>query len=172
MAEEKQFIVTGMHRSATSLVAKGLQQAGVEMGQDLLEPNDGNPEGYFEDREFVYLNEAILRLSGGEWHTLPPEADVHRVGAGLSPAIGELLGRRHGQALWGAKDPRFCATLPLYGPFLAADTHIVAVFRRPQFAAQSLHARDGMPLERAGALGLEYNRRLLKTLAYFTGVMS
>ena len=45
-------VVTGMHRSGTSMVAAYLQQAGVSIGRNLIGPAPGNPRGHFEDRDF------------------------------------------------------------------------------------------------------------------------
>ena len=53
-------IITGMHRSGTSLVAGILRTAGLHIGDKLLGPDDFNPRGFFEDKDFVNLQENIL----------------------------------------------------------------------------------------------------------------
>ena len=51
----KTIVVLGMHRSATSLIAKGLD-AVCHMGDDMLEPAKDNPEGFYENKRFLDLN--------------------------------------------------------------------------------------------------------------------
>jgi len=49
MSKSDFLILTGMHRSGTSLMASILQSAGVNVGKNLLEPDKRNPHGFFED---------------------------------------------------------------------------------------------------------------------------
>jgi hypothetical protein len=55
-------IVTGMHRSGTSLTAAFLQAIGVDLGDKLLQGNYGNPKGYFEDVDFVESSRGSKRV--------------------------------------------------------------------------------------------------------------
>ena len=44
--------VLGMHRSGTSAVARGLKALGVDLGENLMPPVEGNNEkGFWEDRD-------------------------------------------------------------------------------------------------------------------------
>src|SRR5689334_14926006 len=61
MPSTSPIIVTGMHRSGTSLTASLLSAAGVNMGGNLLPADAHNPDGYFEDVEFLELNRTILQ---------------------------------------------------------------------------------------------------------------
>ena len=61
----KTFVILGCHRSASSLVAKALHEAGVHMGDDLLSGLPDNPEGHFEDMDFLKKNVEIL--GGNIW---------------------------------------------------------------------------------------------------------
>lgn len=54
----KTIIVLGMHRSATSLVAKGLANE-IDIGVKMISIPD-NPQGHWENTNFINLNEAIL----------------------------------------------------------------------------------------------------------------
>ena len=58
------FIVAGSGRSGTSAVTRMLHEAGLTAGHDLIEADDSNAEGYFEERAVVQMNDAILRESG------------------------------------------------------------------------------------------------------------
>lgn len=162
----KAFLVTGMHRTASSLVAKGLHLAGVDMGEGHLLPADqGNPEGYFEDERVVNANDHVLAANGGTWFA-PPES-VRR-----PPSDSRLqrLTRDRGE-LWGFKDPRLCLTAHHWLPRLGGDPHIVATFRRPERVVDSLMRRgDGLTEVEARALCDTYNRRLLSFIIDFVEV--
>ncbi len=57
-------IVTGMHRSGTSLLASILQSAGVRIGQELLAPDPRNKRGFFEDVDIYRFHEQALFRRG------------------------------------------------------------------------------------------------------------
>src|SRR5215203_6517803 len=65
--------VVGMHRSGTSMVAKLLQQAGLNLGDeaDLMPPAAENPEGFYEHLEFGRLNDEVLNVAGAAWDCPP-----------------------------------------------------------------------------------------------------
>ncbi len=73
--------IAGMHRSGTSMVTRLLNLCGLEIGpqRDLLGPRSSNPEGFWENRRFIRINDAVLREQG----------DV-----GSSSACGAGQGRR------------------------------------------------------------------------------
>ena len=159
----KCFVILGMHRSATSLIAKGLHEAGVNMGDELMGPGPGNPQEHFEDMDFVRMNEAILGMAGGSWDNPPTEKDILEAGKELSGLIRGLIGRKQARALWGWKDPRTTLTIRCYLPFLA-NPHFIACFRDPADVAQSLLRRDGMPTFKGMDLARIYNKRLTNFL--------
>ncbi len=53
-------IITGMHRSGTSLTAEFLQKISLDLGNNLLKGNYWNPKGYFEDIDFVEFKRTVL----------------------------------------------------------------------------------------------------------------
>ena len=69
--KNKTFIVLGMHRSATSLLARGLHMSDIVMGERLLGKSESNKYGHWEDVDFVELNESILHSAGGTWDNPP-----------------------------------------------------------------------------------------------------
>ena len=71
-------IVTGMHRSGTSMVAGILKLCGVYFGDNLLHPQQENPKGFFEDLEFLEINKEILACSGGSWFEPPNELKINQ----------------------------------------------------------------------------------------------
>src|SRR5215470_8442214 len=56
-------VLTGMHRSGTSLVASMLSALSIDMGQELLPADSNNVRGYFEDVEFLELQRRMLTAS-------------------------------------------------------------------------------------------------------------
>lgn len=160
---DKRVVVLGCHRSATSLVAKGLHQAGVHMGRDLLGPSRHQPEGHFENVAILRANDSALARVGKSWQEPGVvEADNGEVGHAIEQNIVEA-----NNGLVGWKDPRTCWTWPLHEPHLGDDPILVCVFRRPNRVAESLHRRNGMPLEQGVALADLYNARIINVILGF-----
>ena len=92
-------LVFGTGRSGTSSVARVLHQnLGISMGVRFREPDGNNPEGVFEDLDFVELNRAIVS------NQMPFSTWLNRINAVASARNGT----------WGLKDPRLCYLLPDY----------------------------------------------------------
>ena len=83
--------IVGMHRSGTSMVAKLLQQAGLNLGEeaDLMPPAAENPEGFYEHLEFVRLNDEVLNIAGAGWDC-PPAAGFDWSDEALDPFAWHL----------------------------------------------------------------------------------
>src|SRR5947208_2698541 len=97
-----------MHRSGTSLTASWLAQCGLFIGSDLLESRHkhSNPEGHYEDLDFLRLHKAILR-SGGyhpDGYLIPGQP--LNVPDSLRERATNLVAARQGYAQWGWKEPR------------------------------------------------------------------
>jgi hypothetical protein len=162
------FVVLGMHRSATSLITKGIFKVGVKIGSNVLSADSGNPHGYWEDTDFLYLNKWILAEAGGNWYNVPSEEKILKVGnrADVKGRIKTLVDKKYAQNnLWGFKDPRTILTIKVIRPHLKKHSFIVA-FRNPTEIAQSLYARNAQigDLSTHLKLAAEYNHRLLKFL--------
>lgn len=125
--------------------------------------NAGNPEGYWESRSFVRLNDAILKALGGSWDQPPPDAPGWEKGPALARVRGQarkLARRFRDREPWGWKDPRNCLTLPLWRSVIP-DLKVLICVRNPLAVAESLQARDGVPFAATFDLWLTYNRRVL-----------
>ena len=150
----KTFIVLGCHRSATSLVAKALHEAGVHMGEELLSNLPDNPEGHFEDMDFLKKNVEIL--GGDNWD----QPDTPLQDADTS----QLLKQKDNKPLWGWKDPRTCLTIDKYYDHLD-DPIILASFRKPDMVGKSLARRGDMTEEEGIALAKAYNKKIIDFLS-------
>jgi hypothetical protein len=158
----KTFVILGMHRSATSLVAKGLAHE-INMGAQFEYAPD-NPEGHWENWDIVNLNDKILKEAGGSWDNPPSREAILEAGKKYEPDIKEIVDRfnRKGEH-WGFKDPRTALTVELFVPHLV-EPHYIAVFRNPTEVAKSLKVRNGFDLSKGIALAKEYNQRILDFL--------
>ncbi len=146
--------VTGMHRSGTSLVARLLHLCGLDLGPtaELIPPRPDNPDGFWENRRLVAVNDALLAARGCGWdHPPPPDLDLRA--AGWPPHLTEqaiaVLRDLEQDRPWGWKDPRCCLTLPFWRE-LRPDLRVVVCLRQPLAVARSLTRRNGL----SPALGL------------------
>jgi hypothetical protein len=165
------FVILGMHRSATSLIAKGLSESGVYMGNNNMQQADsGNPHGYWEDLDFQFLNKEILARAGGDWFNIPDEDAILSAGkkADIKGRIKGLIQKRYEQYnLWGFKDPRTVLTIRAIRPHLKNHSFF-ACFRNPNEVAQSLYTRNtgfgNGTVNQYLPVAKEYNKRLLSFL--------
>jgi len=73
-------IVLGMHRSGTSALAGAAHRLGVAVGSDILEAQDDNVRGYYEQRAILDLHERLLAAWSTSWDDLAPPTLGTRVG--------------------------------------------------------------------------------------------
>jgi glycosyltransferase involved in cell wall biosynthesis len=164
-------IVAGMHRSGTSLVASWLSALGVDMGQELLPPDKGNPRGYFEDIGFLEFQRRVLSQccapdDGGhpDWGwTESEQLNTETLKDVIPDATSMLVSRAEGRRLWGWKDPRTTLLLDFWDTLLDGAYYIF-VYRFPWDVADSMQ-RLGEPLflrhpEYAYRIWSFYNRHL------------
>ena len=158
--KNRTFIVLGMHRSGTSLIAGGLNKSGINMGEKLLGANEWNPKGHFENEEFIELNDRILAEAGGSWDNPPSEEAILKAGEKLKDEIKVVVDRNKGR-LWGWKDPRTTLTIKCYLPYIE-HPFFITCWRKPLDVAKSLNKRNGMPIEQGVKIAKEYNKRLIE----------
>ena len=73
------------------MVARLLHECGVSLGpeDELYKPAPHNPDGHFENRSVVMLNDEILAQFGGGWDDPP----ILPTGWEFAPEVGPLLER-------------------------------------------------------------------------------
>lgn len=162
--------VLGMHRSGTSLVAGMLSGLGVYLGAEerLLGPGPDNPKGFWEHKQLLEINDAILCRLGGSWHE-PPASPLD---LRSDPKLHDLRQRAEAliaeefvdQEAWAWKDPRMCLTVSFWQPLLPAMQYVVCL-REPRDVAASLMRRDRFPPEKSLRLWLTYLQSALKHTA-------
>ena len=62
------FVIVGMHRSGSSLVARIFHEMGVYLGEELMGPDFANLEGFYENMDFVRLNNTLMTEVDGDWN--------------------------------------------------------------------------------------------------------
>jgi len=156
--------IAGMHRSGTSMVARLLNLCGLSLGdgKDMIDPAEDNPDGYWEHKRFLRINEQILeRFQGGwdlppvfpeHWERLSELDDLRREARNL---IQEFKGVTH----WGWKDPRSSLTLPFWKS-LIPDLKVLVVVRNPLDVHASLQKRGRSSQTFALDLWLKYARSI------------
>lgn len=125
-----------------------------------------NPEGFYESKLIVEINEHLLSLVGGDWHR-PPLVAPNWADPQLLAASRHWRSRLKSYALsdaWVDKDPRLCITFPAYLHLLLYRPPLAAVLRDPLAVAASLYARDGFSIEAGLALWFLYNHHLAYSL--------
>ena len=157
--------IAGMHRSGTSMVARLLQQAGLNLGDetDLMPPAEENPEGFYEHLEFVRLNDEVLNVAGAGWDC-PPVTGFDWDDEALDPfreRALRLAAPLKERLPWGWKDPRNSLTLPfwrsVFGPL-----QTVVVVRNPLEVVTSLHRRNAFSTALGLTLWQIYAERVLE----------
>jgi O-antigen biosynthesis protein len=160
----KVIVVLGMHRSGTSVITRGLQVLGVELGNQLMPPFEGNnSKGFWEDVDINGLNIEMLDSLNSEWHFLTPiqPADVDTLckNGYLQRAVDLLRAKTSGAKVFGFKDPRVAKLLPFWKEVFAQgqlNVEYVLVIRHPLSVGDSLAKRDGFDIQKSHLLWLEH----------------
>jgi hypothetical protein len=162
-------LVIGMHRSGTSALAGALDAMGFESGpsDDLMEGDEGNPQGYFELRSIAALNDEILAHYRGRWDSPPllvPGWEHDDAAARYVSRARDALGGLYSGDAYVLKDPRISLLLPLWRQVTADPTCAIVIVREPLEVAASLTRRNALPTLSGLALWAAYNRALLRDL--------
>jgi hypothetical protein len=157
-------IITGMHRSGTSLTASVLEKAGVNIGEDLLGSHRGNARGHFEDINFLTLHQDILVSQGisSEGWTTHNSVEVPQQFWGRSQALCQQ--RAEQDTLWGWKEPRTTLFLNFWATILP-NAKFVFLYRSPWEVIDSLFARGDVAFHHNPKFAIEvwiaYNQAVL-----------
>lgn len=133
-------IVTGMHRSGTSLTASILMSAGVDMGDRLLSADSDNPRGHFEDIEVLLFHQRVLAANGMSADGFVAQGEPEVPALMRAEAHDIVAARRAKGRPWGWKEPRTALFLDFWEQLLP-ESRFVLVFRRPWEVVDSLFRR-------------------------------
>lgn len=163
MPSSRIIFITGMHRSGTSTVTRGIIALGAWVGENLLSPTPGNPKGYFESHDVVKINDQLLRALGANWKsaflrsTSPANETKRAFDNALARIPAVLCGLSDGHRLVAIKDPRLCHLAPFWfaaASELGLEYSVVLVCRHPVAVVESVVARNGLARSRIAKIWL------------------
>lgn len=160
------YLVLGMHRSGTSAVTGVLERMGCFVSDEAerMPAREDNPKGFGERLDVAQLNDEILAAAGAAWH-IPTALDLDRIPEGKAESFREraasIVETLESRRPWVLKDPRIGLLLSFWKPMLG-ETVDVVVHRHPVQVAQSLQARDALPLPVGVTLWEVYNVAILR----------
>jgi hypothetical protein len=138
------FVILGVARSGTSVLARALKSLGVHLGHKLTAAGKWNPTGFWEDHDVVYqINQHLLDQLHFRWDSVklletnftPKELLAHQ-----TTATNIIRERMKDITDWGFKDPRTVRILPFWQAIfqnLNLNEHYVIALRNPLCSAQS-----------------------------------
>jgi O-antigen biosynthesis protein len=157
------FIITGMHRSGTSLTSSLMESAGVNVGTRLMGASPANPKGHFENLDFVEFHEHAL-LS----QDLPREGWIVQQEISITQQLRDeaksIVEKNSTSRFWGWKDPRTTLFLDFWEDLLP-QAYFIFTYRAPWEVVDSLYRRGDEIFDNNPKYALEvwihYNRLIL-----------
>ncbi len=113
MVDKHIWLVLGMHRSGTSLLASWLHACGLELGGNTLS-RAYNRKGNFENYEVIKYHNEILSRNNTKWN-IPIDKKI-LISKPNKEKVRKLLKQQNKvySGIWGWKEPRTCL-LTFYG---------------------------------------------------------
>ena len=147
MTDRKVLVITGMHRSGTSLLTQWLYKCGLHVGDQFMGAGIGNEEGHYEDLDFYKYHKNVLKD-----HALQDDGLIHTTINTLSDGqlyeMRQLLEKKNKQLQWAWKEPRTCLFLSHYRELLPEARYLV-ILRDYRPVVSSLISRIYMALHQA-----------------------
>jgi hypothetical protein len=136
----KTIVICGMHRSGTSLATQWLYRSGLFVGDRLFPPGPANPDGHFEDMDFLELHEKFLaKRKFPKTGFISDNIVLTRDEKKEIETLIEKKKREHNQ--WGWKEPRTCLFLDVYRDILQEACYFIIV-RDFNSTVNSMLSRD------------------------------
>jgi hypothetical protein len=121
-------IITGCGRSGTSAVARLVHESGLSVGHELIEADESNAEGYYEERPLIQFNQAVINDLGlGEAFATATREEIIAAAEARMQAMQEVLAAA--TPAW--KDPRFCWLLEAWVRVLPERPRVIVCLRNP-----------------------------------------
>jgi hypothetical protein len=154
-------IISGMHRSGTSIVARLFFEAGIDMGdpESFYRPDQWNPDGYFEQPEIHAINMPLINGFFGRlsYFWLPSTKTIMQRAKTKSEQI-RATAQKYDTIL--VKETRFSLTLPAWLENGANVEGILVCLREPIEVARSIQKRNHTILAHGYYLWEVHNKRL------------
>ncbi len=165
----KVLIITGMHRSGTSLTSHYLSECGLHIGDNLINYDISNPlgdyKGHHEDKDFLDFHKQVLQNKGINTFPANEFRLPVRVGNRDRERALELLKSRAEISQWGWKDPRTTLFLNFWHEIIE-NARYLFLFRHPLAVVDSLLRRgQDSQISRKPIIALKawqvYNQQIL-----------
>lgn len=158
-------LISGMHRSGTSLIARLAFEAEGDLGNPAtFYPGDQwNPDGYFEQLDIHKIN---IPLVNGVWgklsyFKLPSTETILARSEKLAPLIQKYGKKYQGKII---KETRFSLTLPAWIKHGAEVEKVLICLRNPAEVANSIKKRNKTILRHGLELWYIHNKRIIETI--------
>lgn len=164
-------LITGMHRSGTSLVARLFYEAGANMGdpETFYRPDQWNPDGYYEQPDIHSINMPLIngKLWKFAYFWLPSTQTIMK----RSQKFGEeirVVAAKYDEAI--IKETRFSLTLPAWLAHGATVERVLVCLREPIQVARSIQKRNHTLIRHGLWLWEVHNQRLLENVPLETPI--
>jgi len=158
MTEKKVFMVLGFARSGTSVITRGLNALGIDLGDHIKEhkqQNRWNPTGFFEDEEVIYhINAKVYNQLGHRIRGIPIIAKnafyQQELSSLKNDTIHRLRQRFSKTDHWGFKNPSSAKIIPFWQSVFDAEKikdHYIIALRNPLSSASSFANLTDVDLE-------------------------
>lgn len=145
MSSTTYVIITGMHRSGTSMLSGALGICGLDIGSNFRPPPyaKNNPKGYFEDLRFKEINRDLMKKAGFVHGSFKiPKRFVIVESEKTKAKIRSFRNEWDKRHPVGWKDPRACLTLKIWKRYLKR-LKVIVIERPAEEIAASLKTRNG-----------------------------
>jgi hypothetical protein len=123
------YVILGLHKSGTTLTARLLHQAGIDMGP--ATPGESYDAGdMFERPETKAINKQLLGVDHNKWLRTYPRDNLAADPALRARADRLVAAMGDGERDWGFKDPRTALTYGFWAAVLPPH-RIIAIYREP-----------------------------------------
>jgi hypothetical protein len=140
MSNSPVLILMGFHRSGTSACGNLLSNAGLNLGNDLIQPHIANRKGYFEDMPAVQMHESWLNEHDTSWQYCG-ETNLN-LSEEQTASLKDYISKRDTiDTAWGVKDPLLSLFMPAYQKQLGGRARFLFIIRPWQSCIESLHHR-------------------------------
>lgn len=163
-------VITGMHRSGTSLVSQYLHECGLHIGDNLLDLDSVSPDsaynGHHEDKDFYNFHVRILAKKRNYGFPTNEFCLPVRVNKRDRVKAIELIASRSHLSQWGWKDPRTALFLDFWHEIIDNPKYLF-LYRDPLLVVDSLLRRGtDKQILRKPIIGLKawqvFNRQILR----------
>jgi len=169
-------IISGMHRSGTSFLARAFNLMGMNLGgfeeltSDEWRPMKDNLRGHWENKQVLRLTEETLSQNNGSWSKIPTNISINEE---LSKKIELFIKHISSKPslAFGFKDPRILLCLNEWRPYLPKSFVLIGIFRNPTSVAESLKKRNDFSYDISINLWKKYNEYLLQYLEKYGGYL-